>query len=61
MISADEKQALVNSLARLAKVLDNLITQKNNEHKQVLELIKGILDQQHKMIDEIRELKAKMN
>ena len=61
MISAEEKQALINSLVRLAKALDKVIEQKNVDHKQVLELIKGVLDQQHKIVDELRELKAKLN
>lgn len=66
MITAAEQQALTSSLNRVAKVLDDLITQKNTEQQQynqilkVLELIKGIQDQQQKMIKEIKELKAQM-
>lgn len=44
MISAEEKQALINSLVRLAKALDKVIEQKNVEHKQVLELLRDSIE-----------------
>jgi predicted nucleotide-binding protein (sugar kinase/HSP70/actin superfamily) len=59
MISAEEKQALTNALARLAH---KFIDQRNEEHKQVIELFREVLDQQrditdqqHKMIEELKE------
>lgn len=62
MISAEEKQALTNALARLAQAFDKFIDQRNEEHKQVIGLFREVLDQQrditdqqHKMIEELKE------